>query len=45
MRLRYKKLIIIFTLAIMLIGMGTFSMIAPNVNFSFGKGSKDVINS
>ncbi|MCI8379734.1 MAG: hypothetical protein HFH72_14695 [Lachnospiraceae bacterium] len=45
MRLRYKKLIIIFTLAIMLIGMGTFSMIAPNVNFSFGKGNKDVINS
>ena len=45
MRLRYKKLIIIFTLAIMLIGMGTFSMIAPNVNFSFGKSGKDSINS
>lgn len=37
MRLRYKKLIIVFTLAIMLLGMGTFSLIAPNVNFSFGK--------
>ena len=45
MRLRYKKLIIIFTLAIMLIGMGTFSMIAPNVNFSFGKSGKDSTNS
>lgn len=38
MRLRYKKLIIIFTLAIMLIGMGTFSLIAPSTNFSFVKG-------
>lgn len=39
MRLRYKKLIIIFTLAIMLIGMGTFSLIAPSTNFSFGKSN------
>lgn len=45
MRLRYKKLIVIFTLAIMLIGMGTFSMIAPNVNFSFGKGGNGSISS
>ncbi|MCI8770314.1 MAG: hypothetical protein HFH73_04055 [Lachnospiraceae bacterium] len=45
MRLRYKKFIIIFTLAIMLIGMGTFSLIAPNVNFSLGKGGKDSLNS
>lgn len=36
MRLRYKKFILFFTLAIMLIGMGTFSMIAPNVNFTLG---------
>ena len=40
MRLRYKKLIIIFTLAIMLIGMGTFSLIAPSTNFSFVKGEE-----
>ena len=39
MRLRYKKFILFFTLAIMLIGMGTFSMIAPNVSFSFGASS------
>lgn len=37
MRLRYKKLIIFFTLAIMLIGMGTFSIVAPNVEFGIGK--------
>lgn len=41
MRLRYKKFIVIFTLAIMLIGMGTFSMIAPSTDFSFGKSSKN----
>lgn len=41
MRLRYKKLIIIFTLAIMLIGMGTFSLIAPSTNFSFVKGEDE----
>lgn len=39
MRLKYKKLIIMFSLAIMLIGLGTFSMIAPKVDFSFGSGS------
>lgn len=39
MRLRYKKLILFFTLAIMLIGMGSFSMVAPNVNFSFGRNA------
>lgn len=38
MRLKYKKLVVIFTMAIMLIGMGTFSLIAPSVSFSFGKG-------
>lgn len=41
MRLRYKKFIVIFTLAIMLIGMGTFSLIAPSTNFSFGKSDKN----
>ena len=35
----YKKLIVIFSLAIMLIGLGTFSLIAPSVDFSFGGGS------
>ena len=39
MRLKYKKLIVIFSLAIMLIGLGTFSLIAPSVAFSFGGGS------
>jgi hypothetical protein len=39
MRLRYKKLIVIFTLAIMLIGMGTFSLIAPSTNFTFGRST------
>lgn len=41
MRLRYKKLILIFTLAIMLIGLGTFSMLAPSVDFSFGSVGED----
>ena len=36
MRFKYKKIILFITLAIMLIGMGTFSLIAPNVNFSIG---------
>ncbi|MBR1743699.1 MAG: hypothetical protein IJ733_17900 [Lachnospiraceae bacterium] len=40
MRLRYKKFILFFTLAIMLIGMGTFSMIAPNVDFTIGASSR-----
>ena len=39
MRLKYKKWIIFFTLAIMLIGMGSFSLVAPNVNFAFGRNS------
>lgn len=47
MPLRYKKLIWIFTLAIMLIGMGTFSLLAPEINFSFastesGKSDADL---
>lgn len=41
MRLRYKKWIIFFTLAIMLIGMGSFSLVAPNVNFAFGRNSSE----
>ena len=41
MRLKYKKFIIIFTVAVMLIGMGTFSMIAPSMDFSFGSEKKD----
>lgn len=39
MRLRYKKFILFFTLAVMLIGMGTFSMIAPNVSFTLSASS------
>ncbi|HBA96991.1 MAG TPA: hypothetical protein DCZ23_02685 [Lachnospiraceae bacterium] len=34
MRFRYKKLIIMFTVAIMFIGLGTFSLIAPSIDFS-----------
>lgn len=45
MRLRYKKLIIFFTLAIMLIGMGTFSIVAPDVDFGMGKGMTGTKNS
>lgn len=36
MRLKYKKLIIIFTVAIMFIGLGTFSMIVPSIDLSLG---------
>ncbi len=38
MRLKYKKLILIFTVAIMLIGLSMFSLIAPSIDFS-SKGS------
>ena len=41
MKLRYKKLIIIFTVAIMFIGLGTFSLIAPSMPLTFGKENKD----
>lgn len=41
MPLRYKKLIWIFTLAIMLIGLGTFSLLAPEINFSFKSTAKN----
>ncbi len=37
MRFKYKKLILIFTVAIMFIGLGTFSLIAPSIDFSSGK--------
>lgn len=40
MPLRYKKMIWIFTLAIMLIGMGTFSLLAPEINFSLKSSAK-----
>lgn len=40
MPLRYKKLAILFSLGIMLIGFGTFSMVAPGFEFSFG-GKKE----
>ncbi len=42
MPLRYKKLIWIFTLAIMLIGLGTFSLLATEISFAFSSaGNKD----
>ena len=34
MRFKYKKLILVFTVAIMFIGLGTFSLIAPSIDFS-----------
>lgn len=37
MRFKYKKLIVMFTIAIMFIGLGTFSLIAPSIDFSSGK--------
>ena len=41
MRLKYKKLIIIFTVAIMFIGLGTFSVIAPSLDFSIGSSGDE----
>jgi len=41
MRLKYKKLILIFTVAIMLIGLSMFSLIAPSIDFS-SKGNDKV---
>lgn len=42
MPLRYKKLIWIFTLAIMLLGLGTFSVLATEISFAFSpRGNKD----
>lgn len=38
MPLRYKKLIWIFTLAIMLLGLGTFSLLATEISFAFSSG-------
>ena len=35
MPLRYKRLIILFSLGIMLIGLGTFSLLSPGFHFSF----------
>lgn len=34
MPLRYKKFILVFTLAVMLIGLGTFSLLAPDISFA-----------
>lgn len=48
MPLRYKKLIWIFTLAIMLIGLGTFSLLATEISFALtssdgnGKSAADL---
>jgi len=39
MQFKYKKLILIFTVAIMFIGLGTFSLIAPSIDFSIGESN------
>lgn len=44
MPLRYKKLVLLFSLGIMLIGFGTFSMVAPGFDFSFGGSGKESIS-
>lgn len=41
MPLRYKKFILIFTLAVMLIGLGTFSLMAPDLKFGLPSASAD----
>lgn len=41
MRFKYKKLIVMFTIAIMFIGLGTFSLIAPSIDFSSGDKDGD----
>lgn len=40
MPLRYKKFILIFTLAVMLIGLGTFSLLAPDISFALPTTNK-----
>ncbi len=40
MRFKYKKLILMFTIAIMFIGLGTFSLVAPSIDFSIGNTDK-----
>ncbi len=44
MPLRYKKFILIFTLAVMFIGLGTFSLMAPDLNFSLSATKSDEQN-
>lgn len=39
MPLKYKKLVVLFSLGIMLIGLGTFSLISPDFHWSFASGS------
>ncbi len=40
MRLKYKRLVIIFTVAIMFIGLSVFSLVAPTIDFSSGSDGK-----
>lgn len=42
MPLKYKKLVVLFSMGIMLIGLGTFSMLSPHFNWNFasGRGNK-----
>lgn len=39
MRFKYRKLIIVFTIAIMFIGLGTFSLVAPSIDFTYGSSN------
>ena len=42
MRFKYKKLVLVFTIAIMFIGLGTFSLIAPSIDFTAGSKADEV---
>lgn len=44
MRFRYKKLILVFTIAIMFIGLGTFSLISPSIDFPADSKADEVTN-
>lgn len=45
MRFKYKKLVLVFSVAVMLIGLGTFSLVAPSINFSFGSKAAEEVTS
>lgn len=44
MRLKYKKYVVLFSLGIMLIGLGTFSMLAPNLSLGHSSDKADKTN-
>lgn len=41
MPLKYKKLVVFFSLGILLIGLGTFAIISPDFHFSFHRQTSD----